>query len=73
MMAVGVDDPAACVYVGDRPFEDVHGAQRAGMRALLVPHSDIPPAQQVPVDVHPDGVVQRLIEVLDHVGGWLDH
>jgi len=73
MAAVGVDDPGACVYVGDRPFEDVHGAQRAGMRALLVPHSDIPHTQQVPVDVHPDGVVQRLIEVLDHVRAWLDH
>ena len=69
--SVGVADPSACVYVGDRPFEDVHGAQRAGMRALLVPHSDIPPQQQVPVEVHPDGVVQRLIEVLDHVGVWL--
>jgi len=68
--AVGVGDPGACVYVGDRPFEDVHGAQRAGLRALLVPHSDIPPAQQVPMEVHPDGVVQRLIEVLDHVGAW---
>ena len=27
MTAVGVDDPAACVFVGDRPYDDVHGAQ----------------------------------------------
>lgn len=70
MAAVGVDDPAACVYVGDRPFEDVHGAQRAGMRAVLVPHSDIPPSQQVPLEVHPDGVAHRLLDVLDHVDAW---
>ena len=71
MTAVGVTDPARCVYVGDRPFEDVHGSQAVGMRAILVPHSDIPASQQVPVDVHPDAVVQRLVEVLDHVDRWL--
>jgi putative hydrolase of the HAD superfamily len=70
MAATGVTDPARCVYVGDRAFEDVHGAQQVGMRAVLVPHSDIPPDQQVPVDVHPDAVVQRLVEVLDHVDRW---
>jgi putative hydrolase of the HAD superfamily len=70
MRAVGADDPAACVYVGDRAYEDVHGAQRAGMRAVLVPHSDIPPNQQVPVDVTPDAVVHRLVELLDVVDRW---
>lgn len=70
MVAVGVDDPAACVYVGDRAFEDVHGAQRAGMRAVLVPHSDIPASQQVPLEVHPDGIAHRLTDVLGHVDGW---
>ncbi|MFZ5870308.1 MAG: HAD family hydrolase [Actinomycetota bacterium] len=70
MAAVGVDDPAAAVYVGDRPYEDVHGAQRVGMRAVLVPHSDIPADQQVPVDVVPDAVVQRLGDLLDVVDAW---
>jgi putative hydrolase of the HAD superfamily len=68
--AVGVSDLASCVYVGDRPFEDVHGAQQAGLRAVLVPHSDIPPAQAVPVEVHPDGVAQRLLDVLGIIDGW---
>ncbi len=71
--AVGLDpdvDTPSCVYVGDRPYEDVHGAQRVGMRAVLVPHSDIPADQQVPVDVHPDGVAHRLLDVLDLVDGW---
>ena len=42
MTAVGVTDPEGCVFVGDRPFDDVHGAQRVGMRAVLVPNSDVP-------------------------------
>jgi putative hydrolase of the HAD superfamily len=70
LAALGVVDPAAAVYVGDRPYEDVHGAQRVGMRAVLVPHSDIPVDQQVPVDVEPDAVVQRLAEVLHVVDAW---
>jgi putative hydrolase of the HAD superfamily len=68
--AVGVDDPGEAVYVGDRPYEDVHGAQRAGLRAVLVPHSDIPVEQQVPVDVEPDAVVQRLLDLLPLVDTW---
>ena len=70
MSAVGMTDPGRCVYVGDRPYEDVHGAQRVGMRAVLVPHSDIPAGQQVPVDVTPDGVAHRLLDVLDLVDDW---
>ena len=70
MTAVGVDDPRHVVFVGDRPWEDVHGAQQAGMRAILVPHSEIPVHQQVPVDVMPDAIVTRLGEVLDIVRGW---
>ena len=70
MSAVDVKDPARCVYVGDRVFEDVHGAQRAGLRAIWVPHSDIPADQQVPVEVTPDGVAHRLSDVLDIVDGW---
>jgi putative hydrolase of the HAD superfamily len=70
LRAVDVDDPAFAVYVGDRPYEDVHGAQRAGLRAVLVPHSDIPAEQQVPVDVRPDAVVQRLLDLLAVVDAW---
>jgi putative hydrolase of the HAD superfamily len=68
--AVGVSELASCVYVGDRPFEDVHGAQQAGMRAILIPHSDIPRSQAVPIEVHPDGVAQRLIDILQLVDPW---
>lgn len=68
-LAVGAE-PTGCVHVGDRSYEDVHGPQSAGMRAILVPHSDIPPAQQVPHDATPDAVVTELRQVLDVVTGW---
>ena len=42
MAAVGVTDPARCVYVGDRLYDDVWGAHNAGLRAIHVPHSTIP-------------------------------
>jgi putative hydrolase of the HAD superfamily len=67
---VGVADPARAVYVGDRPYDDVSGAKAVGMRAVLVPHSDIPPSQQVPVDVTPDGVLQRLADLPGLIADW---
>ncbi|HEY8653133.1 MAG TPA: HAD-IA family hydrolase [Dermatophilaceae bacterium] len=67
--ALGVE-PSEAAYVGDRPFEDVHGSQSAGMRAIRVPHSESPVAQQVSVDVTPDGVAHELLDVLDIVDGW---
>ena len=70
LAAVGVSDPASAVYVGDRAYEDVHGAQQAGLRAVLIPHSDIPADQQVPVDVEPDAVAHRLLDLLDIVDAW---
>jgi putative hydrolase of the HAD superfamily len=70
MESVGVEDPAACVFVGDRPYDDISGAKSVGMRAVLVPHSEIPVDQQVPVDVTPDAVIQRLAELPDVVRGW---
>src|SRR5205085_6597425 len=42
MQAVGASDPARCVFIGDRPYDDVHGAKSAGMRAILIPHSSVP-------------------------------
>jgi len=63
-------EPAEAVHVGDRTFEDVHGSQLAGMRAIWVPHSTIPVTQQVSVDVVPDGVAHELLDVLGIVDSW---
>jgi putative hydrolase of the HAD superfamily len=69
--AVGVE-PTEAVYVGDRLYEDVHGPQQVGMRAIWVPHSDIPAGQIVEVEVTPDGQAHELLDVLAIVDGWLD-
>jgi putative hydrolase of the HAD superfamily len=66
MAAVGISDPAACVFVGDRPYDDVHGAQSLGMRAVLVPNSDVPP---YPAAV-PDAVIDRLGELRPLIESW---
>jgi putative hydrolase of the HAD superfamily len=67
--ALGVE-PAEAAYVGDRPFEDIHGSQLAGMRAIWVPHSQIPADQQVPVDATPDAVAHELLDILGILDRW---
>ncbi|MBD3782690.1 MAG: HAD family hydrolase [Micrococcales bacterium] len=67
--AVGVE-PAAAVYVGDRMFEDVHGPQQVGMRAIWVPHSVLPENQKVDVTAVPDARAHQLHDVLAVVDGW---
>ncbi|MGZ4639569.1 MAG: HAD family hydrolase [Actinomycetes bacterium] len=71
MTAVEVEDPARVVFVGDRPYDDVHGAKEVGMRAVLVPHSAIPESQQGHLEGDPDAVVQRLADVLAVVEAWV--
>jgi putative hydrolase of the HAD superfamily len=70
--AVGGDDPATAVFVGDRLFDDIHGAKTAGMRAVLVPHSLIPEWQTTGVEGRPDAVIDSLADLLAHVDEWLD-
>ena len=65
MDAVGATDPARCVYVGDRLFDDVWGAQRAGMRAVHIPLSKIPAGQVGHAEGTPDGVIRALAELPD--------
>jgi putative hydrolase of the HAD superfamily len=70
MDAVGVSDPGRCVYVGDRLFDDIWGAHQAGMRAVHVPHSDIPTAQVGHSEGTPDGVIARLTDLPGLIGSW---
>ena len=66
MNAIGVTDPASCVFVGDRPYDDVHGAKSAGMRAVLISNSDVPAFDAA----EPDAVITRLAELLGHIDRW---
>ena len=70
MEAVGVSEPSTCVFVGDRLFDDIWGAERVGMRTILVPHSEIPPEQLGHTEGRPDAVADRLSEIYDIVAAW---
>ena len=63
--ALGVADPARAVFVGDRLFDDVFGAQRAGMRAV---HRVNPQVPDYPV--HADATIERLDELIPIVDRW---
>jgi putative hydrolase of the HAD superfamily len=67
MEAVGVDDPAACVYVGDRLYDDVWGAHRAGLRAIHIPLSTIPADQVGHTEGRPEAEVRALRDLPDAV------
>jgi len=47
------------VMVGDRPIDDVWGAQQVGMRGVWRPHWGSPAIG----DVRPDAVIERLAEL----------
>ena len=66
MDAIGAADPGACVFVGDRLYDDIYGAQGAGMRAVHVPHSTVPCFDAAT----PDAVVQQLTEIATVIDAW---
>jgi putative hydrolase of the HAD superfamily len=68
--ALDADSAEGCVCVGDRLFEDVYGAQQAGMRTVLVPHSSIPEDELGAYGAEPDAVIGTLRDVLSVVDEW---
>ncbi|GAA3095537.1 putative hydrolase of the HAD superfamily [Kribbella aluminosa] len=70
MRAVGVSDPSRCLFVGDRLFDDVWGAQNAGMRAAHLPHSAIPREQIGHTEGTPDATVQHLSDLPALIDSW---
>lgn len=63
--ALAVDDPAAAVFVGDRPWDDVSGARAIGMRTVLRPNPLV--SQPGP---EADADIAALPELLDLVASW---
>jgi putative hydrolase of the HAD superfamily len=57
--------PGQAVFVGDSPREDIRGAQGVGMRAVWVRSAEFPLG-----DARPDGVVERLPELLPILDRW---
>jgi putative hydrolase of the HAD superfamily len=70
MRAVGESEPSRCLFVGDRLFDDVWGAQNVGMRAAHIPHSAIPVEQIGHTEGEPDATVQRLSELPALIDSW---
>jgi putative hydrolase of the HAD superfamily len=66
MAALGISDPGRCVFVGDRPWDDIHGAKSLGMRGVLLPNSDVPAFDAVT----PDAVISRLSELQPLIEAW---
>jgi putative hydrolase of the HAD superfamily len=67
--ALGVTAGEA-VFVGDRMWDDVHGAKELGMRAIWIPHSKIPAEQSIETASAPDAVAYSLADVLGIVERW---
>jgi len=66
MAAIGVSDPQRCVFVGDRPYDDVYGAKSAGLRAVLMQGSDVPPY----APAKPDAIITRLADLRPVLQSW---
>ena len=63
LASIGVRDPSRALFVGDRPWDDIFGAQRAGLRTARRTNPLVPAH-----DVRPDIEIERLPELLDHLG-----
>lgn len=64
--ALGITDARRAVFVGDRLFDDVHGAQRVGMRAVHRPNDAVPTYA-----VTPDASIAHLPELPAIIDRWI--
>jgi HAD superfamily hydrolase (TIGR01509 family) len=67
---LGGPAPEDCLFVGDRMFEDISGAQGVGMRTVALPDLTVADEHRVLIDVEPTYRIDRLAEVLDVIDGW---
>jgi len=56
------------VFVGDRRYDDMYGAQALGMRTVLV----LPSPENDDYDVTPDATITELSELVGILDGWLN-
>jgi putative hydrolase of the HAD superfamily len=65
LTSIGIDDPARAVFVGDRPYDDIYGAQQVGMKAVQIVSSAVPA-----YDVEPDARIHHLAELPAIIESW---
>ena len=58
--------PERAVFVGDRPWDDISGAQSVGMRTVLRPNPFAPDI----AGIEPDARIERLPDLVDVVRRW---
>ncbi len=63
--ALGIDDPASVVFVGDRLHDDVFGSQSFGMRGVWIRNALVPG-----FDVEPAATIDALSELSDVLERW---
>lgn len=69
LSALGIPASEA-VFVGDRIWDDIGGAARAGMRTIWIPHSTVPLEQVPDASAAPDAIAHELSDVLGIVESW---
>jgi putative hydrolase of the HAD superfamily len=73
LAAVSVDEPAHAMFVGDRPYDDISGAKRVGMMAVLRRNpelsNEIAGARANGISVEPDAVIDHLRELVAVIDG----
>ncbi|GAB4572213.1 MAG: HAD family hydrolase [Anaerolineae bacterium] len=62
--------PEDALYIGDHPYFDVYGAQRAGLRGVWKRSDEWDPRQMQGLEITPDATVERLPELLEVVASW---
>jgi putative hydrolase of the HAD superfamily len=65
LLELGLSDPGAVVFVGDRPYDDIAGAKAMGMKAVLRPNALVPDHP-----VEPDATIGALPELLALIDDW---
>jgi putative hydrolase of the HAD superfamily len=65
LAALGVSEPAAAAFVGDRPYDDIWGAQRAGLRTVWVANDHAPAWE-----VTPDATITTLDQLPEVLDAW---
>lgn len=65
LAALGVADPSRAVFVGDRPWDDIFGAQRAGMRTVHRPNRLVPD-----FEVKADATIDSLPALTKVIAEW---
>lgn len=58
------------VFVGDRLWDDIAGAQHAGLRTIWIPHSRVPDEEVPDSSTRPDATARALGQVRDIVAAW---